>query len=95
MGDGAESVNLATGMTPSWLERGRLFLMNREWPHLLLVFTATFAVYCWSMPRTVVFEDDGLFIMASYFNGIAHPPGYPLFTLLGHLATFLPVCSGP
>jgi hypothetical protein len=93
MGDGAESVNLATGMTPSWLERGRLFLMNREWPHLLLVFTATFAVYCWSMPRTVVFEDDGLFIMASYFNGIAHPPGYPLFTLLGHLATFLPVGS--
>ncbi|MEJ2762174.1 MAG: DUF2723 domain-containing protein, partial [Gammaproteobacteria bacterium] len=66
---------------------------GREWPHLLLVFASAFALYCWSMPRTVVFEDDGLFIMASYFNGTAHPPGYPLLTLIGHLATLIPVGS--
>ncbi len=38
-------------------------------------------------------EDDGLFILASYFNGIAHPPGYPLYTLLGKLFTFFPYGS--
>ena len=60
---------------------------------MLIVFAAVYLVYLWSAPRTVVFEDDGLFILSSYFNGISHPPGYPLFTLLGHLATLIPVGS--
>ena len=38
-------------------------------------------------------EDDGLFILSSYFLGIEHPPGYPLFTLIGHLFTYLPFGS--
>ena len=38
-------------------------------------------------------EDDGLFILSSYFLGIEHPPGYPLHTLLGKLFTYLPVGS--
>ena len=29
--------------------------------------------------------------MASYFWGVAHPPGYPLFTILGKLATMVPI----
>jgi len=60
---------------------------------LLAVFVAVMAVYLWSMPKTVVLEDDGTFILAAYFNGIAHPPGYPLYTLLAHLATYVPVGS--
>ena len=42
---------------------------------------------------TVALEDDGLFILSSYFLGIEHPPGYPLFTLIGHLFTYLPFGS--
>lgn len=64
-----------------------------EWFHFLILFVLSLALYAWSSPRTLAFEDDGLFVMASYFNGIAHPPGYPLFTLLGHLATFIPLGS--
>ena len=60
---------------------------------MLIIFLAVFLVYLWSAPSTVVFEDDGLFILSSYFNGISHPPGYPLFTLLGHLATQIPLGS--
>jgi len=33
------------------------------------------------------------FILSSYFLGIEHPPGYPLFTLIGHLFTYLPFGS--
>src|SRR5258706_2612730 len=62
-----------------------------EWPHLVVVFVALFSVYAYSAPRTVALEDDGLFIMSSYFLGIDHPPGYPLHTLLGRLFTLLPV----
>lgn len=59
----------------------------------LVIFCTTLAVYLWSMPRTVVLEDDGLFLLTAYYNGIAHPPGYPLYTLLSHLATWVPIGS--
>jgi hypothetical protein len=38
-------------------------------------------------------EDDGSFILASYFLSSAHPPGYSLYTLLGHVATWVPAGS--
>ena len=65
-----------------------------EWPHLLAVATALLLLYLFTAPRTVVLEDDGLFILSSWFLGIEHPPGYPLFILLGKLATLLPFGSG-
>ena len=58
-----------------------------------LVFLVVFGNYLLSTPRTVMLDDDGFFIMAAWFNGVAHPPGYPLFTLLAHLATYLPFGS--
>ena len=67
--------------------------LKKQWPHLVVVFVALFSVYAYSAPRTVTLEDDGLFIMSSYFLGIDHPPGYPLLTLLGKLFTLLPVGS--
>lgn len=56
----------------------------------LLVFAVVLAVYLLSMPKTVVLEDDGYFIMAAWLNGVAHPPGYPLFTAMAHAFTALP-----
>src|SRR5258705_6601068 len=38
-------------------------------------------------------EDSGDLLAASVTLGIPHPTGYPLFVLLGRLATFLPVGS--
>ncbi len=48
------------------------------------------ALYLASLPRTVVLEDDGLFLMAGAHLGVAHPPGYPIHTLIVHLFTRLP-----
>ena len=56
-----------------------------------LVAALLFCVYAATAPRTVMMEDDGLFILSSYFMGVAHPPGYPLHSLLGKLFTLLPV----
>ena len=47
-------------------------------------------LYAATLPRTVVLEDDGLFLMAGVHLGVAHPPGYPLYTLIVHLFTRLP-----
>ena len=64
-----------------------------DWIQACSVAAALFALYALSSPRTVALEDDGLFILSSYFLGIEHPPGYPLFTLIGHLFTHLPFGS--
>ena len=48
------------------------------------------ALYAATLPRTVVLEDDGLFLMAGVHLGVAHPPGYPLYTLIVHLFTRWP-----
>ncbi len=61
-----------------------------DWLQAGIVAAALFALYAASAPRSVALEDDGLFILSSYFLGIEHPPGYPLFTLIGHLFTYLP-----
>lgn len=66
---------------------------DRAWVDVAVIVLLTLTVYLWSMPRTVVLGDDGLFLLSANFNGIAHPPGYPLYTLLSHLATWVPVGS--
>src|SRR2546425_1459875 len=64
-----------------------------DWLQAAAVALALFALYAATAPRTVALEDDGLFILSSYFLGIEHPPGYPLFTWIGHLFTYLPFGS--
>lgn len=66
---------------------------KQQWLHLAIAFLVPFCIYGYTAPRTIALEDDGAFVMASHFLGIAHPPGYPLHTLLGKLATFVPVGS--
>jgi hypothetical protein len=64
-----------------------------DWLHAAGIAAALMLLYAATAPRTVALEDDGLFILSSYFLGIEHPPGYPLFTLLGHFFTYLPFGS--
>jgi hypothetical protein len=64
-----------------------------DWLQAAAVALALFALYAATAPRTVALEDDGLFILSSYFLGIEHPPGYPLFAWIGHLFTYLPLGS--
>jgi hypothetical protein len=64
-----------------------------DWAQAGLVALGLLALYAATAPHTVALEDDGLFILSSYFLGIEHPPGYPLHTLLGKLFTLLPVGS--
>ena len=43
------------------------------------------AVYLWTACRTVYVGDSGELTIALSTGGIAHPPGYPLYTILGYL----------
>lgn len=82
------------GSDPAHIAHRGAFLPTRaDWLQAALVALALFALYAATAPRTVALEDDGLFILSSYFLGIEHPPGYPLHTLLGKVFTLLPIGS--
>lgn len=52
------------------------------WVGAALVAAAALVLFAATMPRVITFEDAGLFDSVCHTNGIAHPPGYPLFTLM-------------
>src|SRR5688572_27017314 len=60
---------------------------------LATLLVGLIGVYALSAPRTVALQDDGEFILAGYFLGVAHPPGYPVHTLLAFLFSHVPVGS--
>ena len=49
-----------------------------------------FAVYMLTLAPTVWFIDSGELAAVASTLGIAHPTGYPLFTIIGHIFTLLP-----
>ncbi|MDD9859307.1 MAG: DUF2723 domain-containing protein [Nitrospira sp.] len=64
-----------------------------DWLAFAASALAPFLLYVLTMPRTVVLEDDGLFLMVGSYFGIAHPPGYPLYTPIVSLFMLLPFGS--
>src|SRR5512132_440363 len=55
------------------------------------VFLVALVVYSWTLAPTVTFTDSGELIVAVYGLGVAHPPGTPLWVMLAHLASLVPV----
>lgn len=55
-----------------------------------LVFAAGCVIYGLTRAPTVTAEDSGELACASYFLGIAHPPGFPLWCILAKGFTYLP-----
>src|SRR5271157_3921761 len=57
----------------------------------LLIFFGFFILYLWTLAPNIMFQDSGEFAISSFSLGIGHPPGYPLFNLLGRAFQCLPL----
>lgn len=55
----------------------------------LLAFLSSLPVYLLTLAPTVTGEDSGELVTAAWSLGIPHPPGYPLWCLLGKLFTLV------
>lgn len=57
------------------------------------VFLLPFGLYLYTAARTVTMEDSASFLISANFFGVAHPPGYPLYTILAGLFSRLPFAT--
>src|SRR5438552_7222425 len=63
---------------------------SKTWPGAAIVTGLAGILYFLTAARDIVVGDSPELIMAAVKLGVAHAPGYPLFTMLGHLFSLLP-----
>lgn len=66
---------------------------NHYYIAALAAFLLPFFVYLYFLCPTIAAGDSGELITGARILGIPHPPGYPLYTMIGHLFTYLPMNS--
>src|SRR5437763_3449574 len=54
------------------------------------VFVVAALLYTLTLAPTVTLVDRGELILPAWGTGVAHPPGFPLWVMLAHLASLLP-----
>ncbi len=70
--------------------QNKVLRANRDWFIIILVLVLAFAIYRFSLCPTVYLIDSGELAAVSYTLGIAHPTGYPLYTLVSYFFAHLP-----
>lgn len=55
------------------------------------VFFAALLLYYFTLAPTVTLIDSGELIVAAHTLGVAHPPGFPLYVILAHAFSHLPI----
>src|SRR5713226_7984529 len=68
---------------------------SKPWIGAITVTLIAGVLYFLTAARDIVVGDSPELIIAAVTLGVAHAPGYPLFTMLGHLFSLFPVGSIP
>jgi tetratricopeptide (TPR) repeat protein len=61
----------------------------------LLVFLVSFSVYVFTLSPSITAGDSTEMVNAALILGVPHQPSYPVYTVLGHLFSKLPLGPGP
>ncbi|PYL06970.1 MAG: hypothetical protein DME33_11970 [Verrucomicrobia bacterium] len=62
-----------------------------QWLCAGAIFLIALVLYSWTLAPTVTLVDSGELIVVAHGLGVAHPPGVPLWVMLAHLASLMPV----
>ncbi|GAB4467931.1 MAG: hypothetical protein Kow00124_01500 [Anaerolineae bacterium] len=73
----------------SWIDEARA--LGHRWAEVIPVGIVAAAAYLLTLQRTIGRADTFEFQVVGPSLGIAHPTGYPLYTLLGRLFSLLPL----
>ena len=60
-----------------------------DWLALVITFAVVWAFYYLTLAPELTLEDSGELVTGSYYAGIPHPPGYPVWTIYSWLWTAL------
>ena len=66
---------------------------SADWLIIIVLFVAALVIYIATLAPDVLAADSGELQVVAAQLGVAHPPGFPLYVMLAHLATRLPVGS--
>ncbi len=77
------SSNLPTPVNPAPLFR------RSDWVTFFITFLAVWAGYMLTLAPELTLEDSGELAAGSYYAGIPHPPGYPVWTIYTWIWTVL------
>src|SRR5579883_14671 len=80
---------LRTAPGPGTKNYGDSFFQRVDWLALLLTFLCVWVGYYLTLAPEVTLEDSGELATGSFYAGIPHPPGYPVWTLYTWLWTML------
>src|SRR5437773_12213790 len=56
-----------------------------------VAFVIALLLFSWTLAPTVTLTDSGELILVAQGLGVAHPPGVPLWVILAHLASLVPL----
>jgi thioredoxin-like negative regulator of GroEL len=78
----------APAITPPPVRVAPLF-RGIDWLAMALTFALVFVVYCLTLAPELTLEDSGELVTGSFYAGIPHPPGYPVWTIYSWIWTVL------
>src|ERR1700753_3274384 len=62
-----------------------------DWAALIVTFVFVFIAYYLTIAPEMTLEDSGELATGSFYAGIPHPPGYPVWTVFTYFWTLLPI----
>ena len=93
-----ETVETAIDVTPpadaESVTGTRRFFKRSDWITALATFLFSGCIFYYHMAPEVTLQDSGELVTGAFTFGVAHPPGYPIWTFLGYIWSHLIVPFG-
>jgi hypothetical protein len=78
-----------------WLLPERFQWLTKDMVIVSVIFGTFLTLYILTLAPDILPADNGEFQLAATTLGVAHPPGFPLYTMLAFLMTKLPFAASP